>query len=55
MTEHKVKTDCFAYRPKGLNGRGKIAKCNALNRLYCREEKCGFYKAENKKNANDVC
>lgn len=32
-----VKTDCFAYDV--LN-----KKCNALKELYCRAEKCKFYK-----------
>lgn len=34
----EVKTDCFAYEPKG---RGK---CRALRWLYCKEEECKFYK-----------
>lgn len=31
----EIKEDCFAYRD---------GKCNALNKLYCKEEKCKFYK-----------
>lgn len=34
------KKDCFAYSDK-LGGR---PMCKALNRLYCTEEKCKFYK-----------
>ena len=36
-----IKTDCFAYRCED----GK-EKCNALNRLYCKEGKCSFYKTK---------
>ena len=32
-----VREDCFGY-----NVAGKC--CNALNELYCKTEKCGFYK-----------
>lgn len=32
-----VREDCFGY-----NAAGKC--CNALNELYCKTEKCGFYK-----------
>lgn len=35
----EVKTDCFAYKKT----RG-IETCKALRCLYCRKEKCGFYK-----------
>lgn len=33
------KIDCFAYRD-----RGKCSGCKALKRLYCKEEKCEFYR-----------
>lgn len=35
QSEGQVKTDCFAYA-KG--------ECKALKELYCRTEKCKFYK-----------
>lgn len=35
-----VKTDCFAYC-KTAHGAGR---CTALTRLWCRVEKCSFYK-----------
>lgn len=36
----EIKTDCFAY-----NG-SKIGdyRCSALRELYCKKEKCSFYK-----------
>lgn len=34
-----VKRDCFAYRIKG-----SAEMCTALKELYCKKEKCGFYK-----------
>lgn len=40
---HAVKTDCFAYRIKILDGK-QVGACDALKMLYCREEKCSFYK-----------
>lgn len=46
--ECTVKTDCFAYRPKGLTGNGTTPNCDALTQLYCREGKCGFYKPKAK-------
>ena len=30
----KIKKDCFAYTKK---------KCNALNKFYCKKEKCKVY------------
>ena len=41
----KAKTDCFAYRPGQQNPRRK-AECMALNRVYCRENECRFYKSK---------
>lgn len=39
----RVKTDCFAYRPGRQNPRRK-AECAALDKLYCRDGECSFYK-----------
>lgn len=39
----RVKTDCFAYRPGRQNPRRK-AECAALDKLYCKEGECRFYK-----------
>lgn len=39
----RVKTDCFAYRPGQQNPRRK-AECAALDKLYCRDGECRFYK-----------
>ena len=39
MEEFEVKTDCFAYN-KELN------RCNALDSLFCKREKCNFYKTK---------
>lgn len=36
----EVKTDCFAYR-KGVT---EAYACKALRELYCKKEKCNFYK-----------
>ena len=46
-----AKTDCFAYK-KGNFFDSKYEICDALDRLYCRKEKCTFYKnkEEYKKN-----
>lgn len=38
-----VKKDCFAYR-NSANG-----TCTALKMLYCKNEKCNFYKSKNRK------
>lgn len=35
--ENKVKEDCFAYK----NG-----ECRSLNELFCKKEKCKFYKSK---------
>lgn len=35
-----VKTDCFAYREGVIEARA----CDALRELYCKKEKCNFYK-----------
>lgn len=39
----EVKTDCFGYKNK--NGR---QDCTALRKLYCKTEKCPFYKKKRK-------
>ena len=39
----RVKTDCFAYKPGHQNPRRK-AECTALDKLYCRDGECSFYK-----------
>lgn len=36
--EIKPKTDCFAYPEAGKS------QCYALNDLYCKKEKCSFYR-----------
>lgn len=39
---YEVKRDCFAYcSARGLLG---SASCSALDALYCKTEKCNFYK-----------
>ena len=40
----RAKTDCFAYKPGQQNPRRK-AECTALDKLYCRDGECRFYKA----------
>ena len=40
----RAKTDCFAYKPGQQSPRRK-AECTALDKLYCREGECRFYKA----------
>lgn len=40
----KAKTDYFAYKPGQQSPRRK-AECTALERLYCREGECRFYKS----------
>lgn len=39
----RAKTDCFAYKPGQQNPRRK-AECTALDKLYCRDGECSFYK-----------
>ena len=39
----RAKTDCFAYRPGQQSPRRK-AECKALDKLYCKEGECRFYK-----------
>lgn len=37
--KYDVKKDCFAYKTKEGH-----PMCNALNELYCKQEKCRFFK-----------
>lgn len=39
----RAKTDCFAYKPGQQSPRRK-AECTALDKLYCKEGECRFYK-----------
>ena len=41
----RAKTDCFAYKPGRQNPRRK-AECAALDKLYCKEGECRFYKEQ---------
>lgn len=34
----EIKTDCTLYAPK-------CNRCNALSKLFCKTEKCSFYKS----------
>lgn len=36
----KIKTDCFAYD----GSKAGDYRCSALSELYCKNEKCSFYK-----------
>lgn len=40
MSSNDVKRDCFGYKQLGNR-----EKCIALKELYCKKEKCKFYKA----------
>lgn len=42
----EVKKDCFAFH-EGITGQGE---CTILTDLYCKKEKCGFYKTKEKFN-----
>ena len=39
----EAKTDCFAYKKGNFFG-SNFEICEALDKLYCRKEKCNFYK-----------
>ena len=41
----RAKTDCFAYKPGQQSPRRK-AECTALDKLYCKEGECRFYKEQ---------
>lgn len=41
-----VKTDCFAYKPGQQKPPRRKAECMALDKLYCRDGECRFYKEQ---------
>ena len=41
----RAKTDCFAYKPGQQKPPRRKAECTALDKLYCRDGECRFYKA----------
>ena len=41
----RAKTDCFAYKPGQQKPPRRKAECMALDKLYCKEGECRFYKA----------
>lgn len=41
----RAKTDCFAYHPGQQKPPRRKAECTALDKLYCRDGECRFYKA----------
>lgn len=42
----KAKTDCFAYKPGQQKPPRHKAECVALDKLYCKEGECRFYKEQ---------
>lgn len=42
----RAKTDCFAYRPAQQKPPRRKAECTALDKLYCKEGECRFYKEQ---------
>ena len=42
----RAKTDCFAYKPGQQKPLRRKAECTALDKLYCRDGECRFYKAK---------
>lgn len=42
----RVKTDCFAYKPGQQKPPRRKAECMALDKLYCRDGECRFYKEQ---------
>lgn len=40
----RAKTDCFAYKPGQQKPPRRKAECVALDKLYCKEGECRFYK-----------
>lgn len=40
----RAKTDCFAYKPGQQKPPRRKAECTALDKLYCKEGECRFYK-----------
>ena len=42
----RAKTDCFAYKPGQQKPPRRKAECAALDKLYCRDGECSFYKEQ---------
>ncbi len=42
----RAKTDCFAYKPGQQKPPHRKAECTALDKLYCKEGECRFYKEQ---------
>ena len=42
----RAKTDCFAYKPGQQKPPRRKAECMALDKLYCRDGECRFYKEQ---------
>lgn len=42
----RAKTDCFAYKPGQQKPPRRKAVCTALDKLYCKEGECRFYKEQ---------
>ena len=40
----RAKTDCFAYKPGQQKPPRRKAECTAMDKLYCKEGECRFYK-----------
>ena len=40
----RANTDCFAYKPGQQKPPRRKAECTALDKLYCRDGECRFYK-----------
>lgn len=47
---NELQDGCFAYRKINQSQTGK---CIALNRLYCKQEPCNFYKTK-EQSKNDI-
>lgn len=46
----EIKKDCFAYD----GTKTEEYACSALNNLYCKNEKCNFYKSKHKQSTEHV-
>lgn len=42
----RAKTDCFAYKPGQQKPPRRKAESTALDKLYCKEGECRFYKEQ---------
>lgn len=42
----RAKTDCFTYKPGQQKPPRRKAECTALDKLYCKEGECRFYKEQ---------